>query len=124
MTFAFNPKLDQTFLYSLYEGDLLHAQEVFKGFLAETKIEFEGIKNDYRQNNLKSMRQKLHKIKPTFSFVGLTALTEKTESVIKACDASSNVTETEPGCSALFVEIEDSFLLIEKELSRMKEYIV
>lgn len=123
MAFAFNPLLDQTFLYSLYEDDLLYAQEIFKGFLTETKIEFERIKNDYRQNDLKSMRQKLHKIKPTFGFVGLTALTEKTESVITACDHSSHAGETEPACSALFSEMEDAFLLVEKELARMKEYI-
>ena len=122
MTFVFNDKLDHAFLYSLYEDDLPYAQEIFKGFLTETKIEFEGIKNDYSQNALKNMRQKLHKIKPTFSFVGLTGLTEKTESVIALCDHSSHVAETEPGCSALFREIEDSFLLIEKELTRMKDH--
>jgi len=123
MPFVFNPKLDHAFLYSLYEDDLSYAQEIFKGFLVETKIEFDGIKNDYHQDALKSMRQKLHKIKPTFSFVGLTSLTEKTESVIAACDDSSHVAETEPACSALFREIEDSFLLIEKELTRMKDHI-
>jgi hypothetical protein len=123
MTFTFSPKLDQTFLHSLYEDDLLYAQEIFNGFLVEAKTEFEGIKNDYSQNALKSMRQKLHKIKPTFSFVGLPRLTEKTEALIVVCDNSSDVTETEPGCSALFTEIEDSFLLVEKELLRMKEHL-
>lgn len=123
MSFVFSPTLDQTFLSSLYDDDLLYAQEIFRGFLAETKIEFEKIKNDYLQDELKGMRQKLHKIKPTFSFVGLTALSEKTESVIKACDESSHVSETEPGCSALFMAIEDSFLIVEKELLRMKDYM-
>jgi len=124
MTFAFNTKLDQTFLDSLYGDDLSYAQEVFEGFLSETKAEFERIKSDYKQNVLKNMRQKLHKIKPTFSFVGLTALTEKTETVIKACDESSTTSEIEPDCSELFREIEDSFLLVESELMRMKDHII
>jgi len=120
MAFAFDSKLDQTFLDSLYGDDFQYAQEVFEGFLVETKTEFEGIKNDFRQNALKNMRQKLHKIKPTFSFVGLTDLSEKTETIIAACDASSSTREIESGCSALFNEIEDSFVLIENELLRMR----
>ena len=123
MAFAFNDKLDQTFLQSLYGDDFLYAQEVFEGFLSETKNEFEGIKNDYRKNVLKSMRQRLHKIKPTFSFVGLTSLTERTEMIIATCDGSSDTSEIEPGCSELFREIEESFLLVEKELIRMKDHI-
>ena len=122
MAFAFDNKLDQPFLESLYGDDFQYAQEVFEGFLATTKTEFESIKNDYRQNDVKNMRQKLHKIKPTFSFVGLTVLTEKTETIIAACDASSTTKEIETGCSALFKEIEDSFLLIESELTRMRNH--
>ena len=122
MAFVFDSKLDQTFLESLYGDDFQYAQDVFEGFLADTKNEFEGIKSDYRQNALKNMRQKLHKIKPTFSFVGLTALTEKTETIIAACDVSSTTKEIETDCSALFKEIEDSFLIIENELMRMRNY--
>jgi hypothetical protein len=122
MTFIFDNKLDQQFLQSLYEDDLSYAQEVFEEFLTGTKSEFEAIKNDYRDNVLKAMRQKLHKIKPTFSFVGLPTLTEKTETIIATCDASSNISEIEPGCGVLFKEIEDSLLLIEKELFRMKSF--
>ena len=122
MAFAFDTKLDQTFLESLYGDDVQYAQEVFEGFLADTKNEFEGIKSDYRENALKNMRQKLHKIKPTFSFVGLTALTEKTETIIAACDVSSNTREIEPGCSELFKENEESFLLIETELIKMRNH--
>ena len=122
MAFAFDSKLDKAFLESLYGDDFEYAQTVFEGFLADTKNEFEGIKNDYRLNALKNMRQKLHKIKPTFSFVGLPALTEKTETVIVACDASSDTREIEGDCSALFKEIEDSFVLIENELMRMRTH--
>ena len=122
MGFTFDDKLDQTFLASLYGDDFEYAREVFEGFLSETKPEFDKIKNDYRQNDLKNMRQKLHKIKPTFGFVGLTALTGKTETVIAACDRASNTGEIEPGCSALFKEIEDSFRLIENELARMRNH--
>jgi hypothetical protein len=122
MTFVFDNKLDQQSLQSLYEDDLSYAQEVFEEFLNSTKSEFEAVKIDYRTNVLKNMRQKLHKIKPTFSFVGLPSLTEKTETIIATCDAASTISEVGSGCLALFKEIEDSFLLIEKELFRIKNF--
>ncbi len=120
MTFVFDNKLDQKFLQSLYEDDLSYAQEVFEEFLNSTKSEFDTIKNDFNGNVLTGMRQKLHKIKPTFSFVGLPSLTEKTETIIVACDAVSNTNEIEQDCLVLFKEIEDALLLIEREIFRMK----
>lgn len=122
MAFSFSYPLDQRFLESLYGDDLLYAQEVFTEFLKNTRIEFEGVKNNYRDNDLKKLRQQLHKIKPTFGFVGLTGLTEKTERVIAACDESASINTIEPECSELFNEIEGSFGLIETELERMKNY--
>jgi hypothetical protein len=122
MSFMFSYPLDQSFLESLYEDDLSYAQEVFTGFLSDTKVEFEQIKGHYTQNDLKKMRQGLHKIKPTFAFVGLPVLTEKVEKLIKACDVSTDVKQIEPSCSEIFKEAEKAFVLIENELARMKTH--
>jgi HPt (histidine-containing phosphotransfer) domain-containing protein len=122
MAFSFSEPLDQNFLDSLYGDDIAYAQEVFTEFLSNTKSEFETIKTAYKDNDLKKIRQHLHKIKPTFAFVGLSELTEKSEKLIVACDASKDVSEIEPACSGLFKEIEESFRLIEQELERMKNH--
>ncbi|MBL7737749.1 MAG: Hpt domain-containing protein [Chitinophagaceae bacterium] len=122
MDFVFHQTLDRPFLESMYGDDLVYAKEVFASFLKETRAEFEEIKQLYGRNDLKGMRYKLHKIKPTFSFVGLTALTESTEKIISTCDASLNTTDIEPGCSELFTTIENSFLLIAGELARMEKH--
>jgi hypothetical protein len=121
--FEFNSRLDRDFLHSLYEDDISYAVDVFESFLNDTKNEFREIKKKYKENDIRGIRQKLHKIKPTFSFVGLTELTKETEQVIKICDLSSCVTETEPGCSDLFSKISDSFCIVEEELSRMKNFL-
>ena len=120
MPFTFSDKLDRGFLDSLYGDDLAYAQEVFTEFLSNTKNEYETIKAAYKDNDLKKTRQHLHKIKPTFAFVGLGQLTEKSEKVIVDCDASTNVNQIEPACTELFKEIERAFKLVEKELERMK----
>ncbi|MDP4263299.1 MAG: hypothetical protein Q8941_12295 [Bacteroidota bacterium] len=64
--------MDQAIPESLYGDDI-----GYERFLADTKNELERIKEDSRQDSLKGMRQKLHKIKPSFNVVGLPALTEK-----------------------------------------------
>jgi|SRR5688572_6089538 HPt (histidine-containing phosphotransfer) domain-containing protein len=122
MPFTFSDKLDRGFLDSLYGDDIPYAQEVFTEFLKNTKSEFETIKAAYKDNDLKKIRQHLHKIKPTFAFVGLSELTERSEKLIGACDASSDVSQIEPICSELFNEIEGSFKLVENELERMKTH--
>lgn len=122
MAFAFSHFFDQHFLQSLYEDDIVYAQEVFKGFLCDTKNEFEQIKTLFGQGDLKNVRQRLHKVKPVFSFVGLTALTEETERVISACDNAGNTADIGPLCSVLFEKIEGSFGLVENELVRMRNY--
>ncbi len=121
--FVFSPELDGVFLYSLYEDDLAYAKEVFESFLKDTKQEFEQIKEWYKKNEIKNIRHKLHKIKPTFSFVGLPDITEKTEKLIIACDSATDINSIEPTCTDLFTEIEGSFLLIENELKRMKNFV-
>jgi hypothetical protein len=123
MAFSFSEPLDQDFLDSLYGDDISYAQEVFTEFLKNTKEEYETIKTAYKDNDLKKIRQNLHKIKPTFAFVGLSPLTEKLEKLIVACDTSTNVSQIEPMCSELFKEIEGSFMLVEKELDRMKTHV-
>ncbi len=121
--FIFSAELDRNFLQSLYEGDLQYAIEVFENFLVDTKKESDDLKKLYEENDVKKIRQTLHKVKPTFAFVGLTSLTEEVEEVISSCDQATNISEVEPGCSNLLNKFENSFRLIQAELERMKNHM-
>jgi ribosome maturation protein Sdo1 len=121
--FTFSEELNQSFLQTLYEGDILYASEVFDSFLTGTKAEFEELVKLYREKDIKKIRHKLHKIKPTFGFVGLTKLTEEIESAITACDTSSDISKTELVLSNILDKIKNIFPLIEVELKRMTAYI-
>lgn len=120
--FIFSSELNQSFLQALYEGDILYASEVFESFLIDTKAELEEIKKLHLENDVKKIRYKLHKMKPTFGFVGLTALTEEIELVITFCDKSTDMSDAEPAFSKLLIQIENTFPLIEKELKRMSTH--
>jgi hypothetical protein len=121
--FIFSTEMNQSFLQAMYEGDLLYASEVFESFLVDVKKEMEEIKKWQSENDVKKIRHTLHKIKPTFGFVGLTALTEKIEVIISIFDKSSDISETEPAFSKTLTEIQNAFLLVEDELKRMKAYL-
>lgn len=122
--FVFSADMNQSFLQAMYEGDVLYASEVFQSFLVDVKKEMEDIKKWQVENDVKKIRQTLHKIKPTFGFVGLTGLTEEIEEIISLFDKSSNVSETEPFFSKIITEIQNAFLLVENELKRMKAYLI
>jgi hypothetical protein len=121
--FIFSPEFDHVFLDSMYDNDLDYAGEVFSGFLKETKTEVEALANLYSGGNVKGFRQTLHKIKPTFSFVGLTELTEKCENLISFCDQITDMKMAEPQWTSLSAEFETAFQLVGKELERMKKHV-
>lgn len=120
--FEFNPQLDTEYLESLFGDDLSSIKEIFNSFLIDTKEGYRDVQTAYNEGDLKLLRQKIHKIKPTFGFVGLTSLTHKCEEVIAACDTSSAITQVEEACTGLFKEIEESFGLIESEVIRLDEF--
>lgn len=120
--FIFNPQLDHEFLNAMYENDIVYAEEVFSAFLEQTRNEFGQVRNCYSNNDWQCLRQKLHKIKPTFSFVGLTALSEKCEEMIAACDHEADIKSRTLLWEKLEQEIEQSFRTVESELARMKTY--
>jgi Hpt domain len=121
--FVFSPEFDHVFLESMYDNDLDYAGEVFSGFLKETKNEVEALMNHYGNGNVTGFRQTLHKIKPTFSFVGLTGLTEKCEELISFCDKITEMKLAEPQWTSLSAEFEKAFILVDQELERMKKHI-
>lgn len=120
--FEFNPQLDIEYLESLFGDDLSSIKEIFNSFLIDTKEGYQDVQTAYAEGDLKLLRQKIHKIKPTFGFVGLTMLTHNCEQVIAACDASSEIVQVEQACARLFKGIEDSFELIETEVKRLDEF--
>ncbi len=120
--FVFSPDFDHVFLESMYDNDMEYAGEVFSGFLTETRREFETLTASYSNGNITGFRQVLHKIKPTFSFVGLTGLTEKCEELISLCGKITEMTAAEPLWTGLSGDIVKSFELVEKELIRMKKH--
>jgi len=120
--FQFSERLDQEFLQSIYDDDVSFAQEVFSGFLSETQNELELIENHFNNADLGSLRKALHKVKPTFSLVGLTKITEDIEFLIVKCDSSASVQQVEQPYNDILQSIRQSLPLVREELNRMESH--
>lgn len=115
----FDPRLDGEFLQSIYEDDKEHALIVFTEFLKMAPTQMKEIEQNYCAGTLELFRQKIHKIKPVFSFVGLTELTGKAEILEKKCKEISHL----PELNDLYTEFKNyyrkTYPIIENEVTRL-----
>lgn len=75
--FTFNEKLDVDTLEALYEDDLEYAADLFETFLDFTVEEFKPLKGFIEAEDWATTKGLAHKLKPTFSMVGLPTIESK-----------------------------------------------
>ena len=118
--FTFDQRLDTDFLLSIYEDDLEHAELIFEQFLVVAPVQMKEIDESFESGNVEIFRQRLHKLKPVFSFVGLTWLTTKAEMLEKRCKEISNLIEVKELYYDLKKNHFECIPIIKEELLRLK----
>ena len=120
---AFDQRLDNEFLQSIYEDDMEHAMIIFAQFLQMAPELMNDIAKGYQSGVVEDFRKKVHKIKPVFSFVGLTKLTRTAEVLEKKCKEVSEIYEL----SDLYNELKNQYALgfpiIEQEVKRFEKQV-
>lgn len=123
LSIVFDQRLDIEFLQSIYEDDIEHALIVFSQFLQTAPALMKEMEESYISGEVERFRQKVHKMKPVFSFVGLTKLTAKAEVLEKKCKEVSGIYDV----SELYKELKDQYSeglpIIENEVNRLKEQV-
>ncbi len=74
--FSFADQLDVAFLKEVYEDDMEYAADIFDIFLDSFDEEYGKLKTLVASQQCPEIRAYAHKLKPTFSMVGLTSVTE------------------------------------------------
>lgn len=115
----FDSRLDVEFLQSIYEDDKEHALIVFNQFLKMAPAQMEEIEKNFSSGTVELFRQKIHKIKPVFSFVGLTELTSKAEILEKKCKEVSHIFEVNDLYTEFKSYYRTSYPIIENEVTRL-----
>ncbi|MEZ5041047.1 MAG: response regulator [Saprospiraceae bacterium] len=120
-TFTFNDKLDVATLTVLYEDDLEYAADLFETFLDYTVKELEPLKALIEAEDWVNTKSLAHKLKPTFSMVGLPQLEAKMlEIELNALEQAHK--KTMQGLYEEVVESLNAFIpIIAEDLVKMKK---
>ena len=103
-TFVFSEKLDTTYLNEAYGDDSSYALDMFQTFLEIIDDESLIIRDAIDQGNSNDIKQKLHRIKPTFSMVGLRPISDRIEILEK------RMTDQED------IDLKKWYILLEKDI--------
>ena len=120
--FIFNEKLDSGFLQSLYADDYMYIEEIFGTTLKHFDSDVEAVKMAYEGGNTEDLRKAVHKIKPTFSFVGLPTVQELCKHFEELCEKSGSTDELKQEYKQIVITLADSKELLESEHRKLKEF--
>ena len=121
-TFIFNEEIDKDLLISLYEDDFLYMEEIFSITIAQLKPDIILLNTAFESGNLPGVKQAVHKIKPSFGFVGLPRMQELCKQLEDLCGASSSVDQIAMAYSNLYTKLQESVIIIESEHGKFKEF--
>ncbi|HZK64064.1 MAG TPA: Hpt domain-containing protein [Puia sp.] len=108
-SFIFNAEIDTNYLQSLYGDDYVYLQEVFSTVLNDYESLTDNIEYSYTSGNLTALRAAVHKIKPVFGFVGLTAVQQECQQFENTCG-----TVTSPDMLARDFEVLKNKIILSK----------
>ena len=118
--FVFNPEIDANYLNSLYGDDFVYLQEVFETVLIDYQSLTDNIDFCYSSGNLSALRSAVHKIKPVFGFVGLTAIQQQCHQFEQICNTVSSPDNLTGDFETLKNKIFQSKQLIEEEKKKLE----
>jgi len=109
--FTFSDAIDSKYIIDLYAGDYVMIEETFNDVLREYDEFVDRIITTYHESDIAGLKSAVHKIKPLFGFVGLTA-------------QQGQCQQFENGCLAMAVgQQAEAFAALEKMLLGTKSII-
>ena len=120
--FIFNEKMDKDTLYGLYTDDFPYIEEIFATTLQHFDADFGAVQLAYESGNAEDLKKSVHKIKPTFGFMGLLetqALCKKFEDECAGTSSITDVTNSYIHFKNTILEARD---IIQSEYQRLKTF--
>lgn len=120
-TFIFNGRIDREFLYTLYENDYSYMEEIFLTTISQLLSDFPTLEIAFNAGDIKALEKAVHKIKPSFGFVGMPRLQEQCQQFENQCKEST-IELMSNSFASLQETIKASVELIEQEYERLKSF--
>ncbi len=121
-TFIFNEKIDKELLFSLYEDDFSYMEEIFSITRTQLKPDISTLRETFENNDLAGLQKAVHKIKPSFGYIGLPETQELCKQFEEICANSSSVSQLVTQYTLLCTRLEESIHIIESEYEKLKNY--
>lgn len=113
--------LDWRHLHDMYGPDLSTASEMFELFLNEIVPEINRLNDLCTERNWAEVARLAHKLKPTFSMVGLTELETKMAQIERSASQNSNNELVAVYCNDIIKHTNESIPLLKNELQKLAQ---
>jgi HPt (histidine-containing phosphotransfer) domain-containing protein len=120
--FIFSGQMDSDYLQSLYEDDFQYIEEIFGTTLSHFDPDFAAVQQAYEAGDLASLKKAIHKIKPTFGFVGLLRVQEICGEFENICQKANSTSELNQQYQQIVTTLAASKALIAAEYNKLKDY--
>jgi len=120
--FIFNENIDSDYLYSLYEDDFQYIEEIFATTLTHFDGDLATLRDAYTAGDLAALKKAVHKIKPTFGFVGLPAIQQLCAAFEDICQKATSTSELKDQYQQIVITLAANKDLIASEYSKLKEF--
>ena len=119
-SFVFNSEFDTNYLFSLYGDDYHYVQEILDTVLNDFQSLTDNIEYSYSSGNITALKSAVHKIKPVFGFVGLTAVQQQCQQFESICGTVSSPDQLSSEFETLKNKIFHSRQIIEEEKKKLE----
>jgi hypothetical protein len=117
--FIFNEKIDQDYLFSLYEDDYAYIIEVFNNSLETIMGEMPVLTGAFEASDLSTLKKSAHKLKPLFGFTGLLTHQEELARFENACANGSNSSNVTMHYIEVLDVIKDGKNILQEDYNRL-----
>ena len=121
--FIFQAGLDNELLYELYECDYPSVLQTFQIFLDEMDANILELQQSFEAQDILSFKKTIHRIKPVFSYVGLSDLHKTFQTVEDNCNEANDLAAMVPSFTDVIQSLRESAETIEKEKVRLEIFI-
>lgn len=121
--FIFNEKIDEDYLFSLYQDDYEYIAEIFNSSLDSLKEETGHFATAFESADIILLKNVTHKIKPIFGFTGLLHHQEMLTRFEQICSNASGISNVTIQYMEVNEILKEGKTILKEDFNRLTEFI-